>query len=37
MQKVRPFLWFYANALETANFYVSIFNNGKLLQVYCYV
>lgn len=31
MQKVTPFLWFEGNALEAAEFYVSIFKNSKVL------
>jgi predicted 3-demethylubiquinone-9 3-methyltransferase (glyoxalase superfamily) len=31
MQKVMPFLWFEGNALEAANFYVSIFKNAKII------
>lgn len=31
MQKITPFLWFNANALEAAEFYTSIFKNSKIL------
>jgi predicted 3-demethylubiquinone-9 3-methyltransferase (glyoxalase superfamily) len=31
MQKVTPFLWFEGNALEAAEFYVSIFKNSKVI------
>ncbi len=30
MQKITPFLWFYDNAQEAANFYTSIFKNSKI-------
>jgi predicted 3-demethylubiquinone-9 3-methyltransferase (glyoxalase superfamily) len=30
MQKITPFLWFDGQAEEAANFYVSVFRNGKL-------
>ena len=33
MQKITPFLWFDNNAEEAANFYVSIFNNSKIVSV----
>jgi len=33
MQRITPFLWFDNNAEEAANFYVSVFNNAKLLNV----
>lgn len=33
MQKIRPFLWFDDRAEEAANFYVSIFDNSKILNV----
>jgi predicted 3-demethylubiquinone-9 3-methyltransferase (glyoxalase superfamily) len=33
MQKITPFLWFDNNAEEAANFYVSIFENSKILNV----
>lgn len=33
MQKITPFLWFDDQAEEAANFYVSIFNNAKILNV----
>src|SRR3954462_3756044 len=32
-QKITPFLWFDGQAEEAANFYVSIFNNSKILDV----
>jgi predicted 3-demethylubiquinone-9 3-methyltransferase (glyoxalase superfamily) len=31
MQKITPFLWFDNNAQEAADYYVSIFKNGKIL------
>ena len=31
MQKITPFLWFEGNALEAAEFYVSIFKNSKIV------
>lgn len=33
MQKITPFLWFDGKAEEAANFYVSIFKNGKITNV----
>lgn len=33
MQKITPFLWFDGQAEEAANFYASIFKNGKILDV----
>jgi predicted 3-demethylubiquinone-9 3-methyltransferase (glyoxalase superfamily) len=33
MQKITPFLWFDNNAEEAANFYVSVFKNGKIVNV----
>ena len=33
MQKITPFLWFDNQAEEAANFYVSIFNNSKILSI----
>lgn len=33
MQKITPFLWFDHQAEEAANFYVSIFNNSRILSV----
>lgn len=33
MQKITPFLWFDGNAEEAMNFYVSIFNNAKILSL----
>ena len=36
MPKIQPFLWFDDQAEEAANFYVSIFNNSKILDVHRY-
>lgn len=33
MQKITPFLWFDTEAEEAANFYVSVFDNSKVLSV----
>jgi predicted 3-demethylubiquinone-9 3-methyltransferase (glyoxalase superfamily) len=33
MQKITPFFWFDGNAEEAMNFYVSIFNNSKILNL----
>ncbi len=33
MPKITPFLWFDDQAEEAANFYVSVFKNGKILEV----
>jgi predicted 3-demethylubiquinone-9 3-methyltransferase (glyoxalase superfamily) len=33
MQKITPFLWFDSQAGEAANFYVSIFNDSKIVSV----
>ncbi len=33
MGKITPFLWFDGNAEEAANFYVSVFENAKILSV----
>lgn len=33
MPKITPFLWFDGQAEEAANFYVSVFKNGKILEV----
>jgi predicted 3-demethylubiquinone-9 3-methyltransferase (glyoxalase superfamily) len=33
MQKITPFLWFDGNAEEAMNFYVSVFENSKVLSV----
>ncbi len=33
MQKITPFLWFDGDAEEAANYYVSIFKNGKITSV----
>lgn len=32
-QKITPFLWFDNNAEEAMNFYISVFGNGKILNV----
>jgi predicted 3-demethylubiquinone-9 3-methyltransferase (glyoxalase superfamily) len=32
-QKITPFLWFDGNAEEAMNFYVSLFENSKVLSV----
>jgi predicted 3-demethylubiquinone-9 3-methyltransferase (glyoxalase superfamily) len=32
-QKISPFLWFNDNAEEAMNFYVSIFENSKVMNV----
>src|SRR6185295_18188286 len=32
-QKIKPFLWYDSNAEEAANFYVSVFKDGKILHV----
>lgn len=34
MQKIKPFLWFDNQAEEAAKFYVSVFGNGKIGEVY---
>ena len=31
MQKITPFLWFEGDALEAAEFYVSIFKNSRII------
>src|ERR1700730_16933374 len=36
MQKITPFLWFDNQAEEAANFYVSIFENSKIVKVVRY-
>ena len=36
MQKITPFLWFDDKAEEAARFYVSIFNNSKMVSVIRY-
>ena len=36
MQKITPFLWFNDQAEEAMNFYVSIFNNSKILMTQRY-
>jgi predicted 3-demethylubiquinone-9 3-methyltransferase (glyoxalase superfamily) len=36
MQKITPFLWFDGQAEEAANYYVSIFNNSRILDVQQY-
>jgi len=33
MQKITPFLWFDSQAEEAANFYVSVFNNSKVMSI----
>jgi len=33
MQKITPFLWFNSQAEEAANFYVSVFNNAKIVNI----
>lgn len=33
-QKIAPFLWFNDNAEDAARFYVSVFPNSKIVQVY---
>lgn len=33
IQKITPFLWFATQAEEAANFYISIFGDGKILTV----
>lgn len=33
LQKITPFLWFDSNAEEAAKFYVSLFENSKILSV----
>jgi predicted 3-demethylubiquinone-9 3-methyltransferase (glyoxalase superfamily) len=33
MQKISPFLWFDTQAEEAAKFYVSIFNNSRVLKI----
>ena len=33
MQKITPFLWFDNNAEEAMNFYITVFKNGKILNV----
>jgi predicted 3-demethylubiquinone-9 3-methyltransferase (glyoxalase superfamily) len=32
-QKITPFLWFNGNAEEAMNFYVSVFNNSRIVSV----
>jgi predicted 3-demethylubiquinone-9 3-methyltransferase (glyoxalase superfamily) len=36
IQKITPFLWFGGNAVEAANFYVSIFNDSSINKVVYY-
>ncbi len=36
MQKITPCLWFNFNAEEAVNYYLSIFKNGKILEVSYY-
>jgi predicted 3-demethylubiquinone-9 3-methyltransferase (glyoxalase superfamily) len=33
MQKITPYLWFNNKAEEAANFYVSVFNNSKIINI----
>jgi predicted 3-demethylubiquinone-9 3-methyltransferase (glyoxalase superfamily) len=33
MPRTTPFLWFDTQAEEAANFYVSVFNNSKLVNI----
>ena len=33
MQKITPFLWFDGNAEEAMNFYVSVFNNSRIVGI----
>ena len=33
LQKITPFLWFDDKAEEAANFYVSIFNNSRIVEI----
>ncbi len=33
MPKITPFLWFDTQAEDAANFYVSIFNNSKIVNI----
>lgn len=33
MQKITPFLWFNSQALEAANFYVSLFPDSKIVSI----
>ena len=33
MQKIMPFLWFDNNAEEAVNFYLSVFQNGKITNI----
>lgn len=36
MQKITPNLWFAGNAEEAANFYVSLFDNSRIVNVFRY-
>lgn len=36
MQKIIPFLWFDGNAIEAMNFYTSIFQNSKIMNIMYY-
>jgi predicted 3-demethylubiquinone-9 3-methyltransferase (glyoxalase superfamily) len=36
MNKITPFLWFDTQAEEAANFYVSVFKNGRILKTVRY-
>jgi predicted 3-demethylubiquinone-9 3-methyltransferase (glyoxalase superfamily) len=33
MQKITPYFWFDDQALEAANFYVSLFKNSKINEI----
>jgi predicted 3-demethylubiquinone-9 3-methyltransferase (glyoxalase superfamily) len=33
MQKITPFLWFDSNAEEAMQFYVSVFNDSKIVSL----
>ena len=33
MQKIVPFLWFDSQAEEAANYYISVFREGRILKV----
>ncbi len=35
-QKITPFLWFYKGAEDAANYYVSVFKNGKIKTIQKY-
>jgi predicted 3-demethylubiquinone-9 3-methyltransferase (glyoxalase superfamily) len=36
MQKITPFLWFDSNAEEAMNFYVSVFDNSRVVSIFRY-